>query len=157
MQKKFGLLIVFALLVACAPQQPAPVPMSPVLVSVDELVWADAPPSLPPGAKIAVIEAGGLKNPEPFTFRLKLPPNYEIAPHTHPAIEHVTVLSGTFYFAEGSDPEKAREYTAGSVIIMPIGHSMVAFTKDEEAVIQVHGTGPWGITYLDSADDPRNK
>jgi len=131
--------------------------MSPVLVSVDELVWADAPPSLPPGAKIAVIEAGGLKNPEPFTFRLKLPPNYEIAPHTHPAIEHVTVLSGTFYFAEGSDPEKAREYTAGSVIIMPIGHSMVAFTKDEEAVIQVHGTGPWGITYLDSADDPRNK
>jgi quercetin dioxygenase-like cupin family protein len=131
--------------------------MSPVLLFVDELVWVDAPPSLPPGAKIAVIQAEGLKNPEPFTFRLKLPPNYKIAPHTHPAIEHVTVLSGTFYFAEGSDTEKVREYAAGSVMIMPIGHSMVGFTKDEEAVIQVHGMGPWGITYSDPADDPRNK
>ncbi len=156
MQKKFRLLIVLALLVACAPQ-PAPEPMIPVLLSVEDITWADAPASLPSGAKIAVIQAGGLKNPEPFTFRLKLPPNYTIAPHTHPAIEHVTVLSGKFYFADGSDQEKAKEYSAGSVMIMPIGHSMVAFTRDEEAVVQVHGMGPWGITYLDPADDPRTK
>jgi hypothetical protein len=39
---------------------------------------------------------------------------------------------------------------------MPPGMAMFAFTK-EETVLQVHGTGPWGVTYLDPADDPRKK
>lgn len=26
---------------------------------------------------------------------------------------------------------------------------------DAETVVQLHGTGPWGITYLNPADDPR--
>ena len=25
-----------------------------------------------------------------------------------------------------------------------------------DVVIQLHGTGPWGITYIDPADDPRS-
>jgi hypothetical protein len=28
---------------------------------------------------------------------------------------------------------------------------------DEETVIQISTTGPWSITYLNPADDPRNK
>jgi hypothetical protein len=32
---------------------------------------------------------------------------------------------------------------------------MFGYTE-EETVIQLHGTGPWGIQYLDPADDPRN-
>jgi hypothetical protein len=30
-----------------------------------------------------------------------------------------------------------------------------AWTKGE-TIIQVHGVGPWGINYLNPADDPRN-
>jgi len=139
-------------------QQPSPATLSsPILQTTDELTWADAPSSLPAGAKIAIIEGGGLKNTEPFTFRLLLPPNYKIAPHTHPAIEHVTVLSGTLYFSDGKEysPDTAKAYPAGSVMFMPIGHAMFGFTKDEETIIQIHGTGPWGIEYINPTDDPR--
>jgi hypothetical protein len=34
---------------------------------------------------------------------------------------------------------------------------MYAATKDEEVVVQLHGTGPWGLHYPDPADDPRNQ
>jgi hypothetical protein len=37
---------------------------------------------------------------------------------------------------------------------MPVGHTHFAWT-DEETVVQLHSMGPWGITYVDPADDPR--
>ena len=69
------------------------------MVTADELKWSDVP-SLPPGAKIAVIE-GPLNEAVPFTFRLKLPANYQIPAHWHPAVERVTVLSGAFHMGIG--------------------------------------------------------
>ena len=128
-----------------------------ILLDSADIKWADAPPSMPPGAQLAVIE-GDLKKAEPFAFRLKLPANYKIAPHTHPAIEHVTVLSGTFYMGAGDqlDQEKAVALTPGSFAAFQPGHSMFAWTE-EETVIQVHGVGPWGIDYINPADDPRKK
>lgn len=128
-----------------------------ILLQSADIKWTDAPPSMPPGAQIAVIE-GDLKKAEPFAFRLKLPANYKIAPHTHPAIEHVTVLSGTFYMGAGDqlDPEKAIALIPGSFAAFQPGHSMFAWTEGE-TVIQVHGVGPWGINYVNPADDPRKK
>ncbi|MEX0873290.1 MAG: cupin domain-containing protein, partial [Aquisalimonadaceae bacterium] len=70
-----------------------------VLLDPSELKWGKVA-SMAPGARIAVIE-GELGAEEPFTFRLKLPANYRIDPHRHPAYERVTVLSGTFHFAHG--------------------------------------------------------
>ena len=52
------------------------------MISPDDLKWADIP-SLPPGAKIAVIE-GPLNEAVPFTFRLRFPANYRIPAHRHP-------------------------------------------------------------------------
>src|SRR5687767_6079459 len=43
------------------------VPDGHVMVAPDDCVWTDAPPSLPPGAKIAVLE-GDLKAAGPFTI-----------------------------------------------------------------------------------------
>jgi hypothetical protein len=127
-----------------------------IMVTPGELKWVDAP-SVGPGSKIAVIE-GPINQAVPFTFQLLLPANFKVAPHTHPAFERVTVLSGTFYFAHGDkyDPAKARALTPGSVAIMPPGTPMFGYTK-EETVIQLHGTGPWGLQYIDPADDPRKK
>jgi quercetin dioxygenase-like cupin family protein len=120
----------------------------------EELAWAAAP-SVGPGAEIAVIE-GPLNKAVPFTFRLRMPANTRIAPHIHPAYERVTVLSGTLHFAHGDSFDAARTIalTPGSVAIMPPGAPMFGYTK-EETVIQLHGTGPWGLQYLDPADDPR--
>ncbi|OHC71408.1 MAG: cupin [Pseudomonadales bacterium RIFCSPLOWO2_02_FULL_63_210] len=122
-----------------------------------ELEWVAAP-SVGPGAMIAVIE-GDLKTAEPFTFRLKVPANSNIGVHTHPVTERVTVISGTFYFASGDkfDAAQAKTYQPGDTLIIPAGMPMFAATKDQEAVLQLHGTGPWGITYSDPADDPRNQ
>lgn len=122
-----------------------------------ELKWVDAP-SIGPGAKMVVLE-GDLKQAVPFTFRVKLPPHLKIAPHTHPVFERVTVLSGDFHLGIGEkfDSAKARAYPPGAVTMMPMGMPMFAYTASKETIIQIHGTGPWGITYLNPADDPRKK
>lgn len=127
-----------------------------ISVVPSDLEWRPAP-SVGPGAQIAVIE-GDLKAATPFTFRLKLPPNFKVGVHTHPVYERVTVISGTFHLGIGEtfEREKAKAYPAGGVAMMPGGMPMFAYTT-EETIIQVHGTGPWGIKYLDPKDDPTKK
>ena len=126
------------------------------MVSPDQLKWADVG-SLPPGAKLAIVE-GPLNEAVPFVFRLKLPANYRIPAHWHPAIEHVTVLSGTFYMGAGDalDASQAMAMPAGSAAIMQPRTNHYALTRDE-VIVQVHGVGPWGITYVNPGDDPRKK
>jgi quercetin dioxygenase-like cupin family protein len=153
---RIAALLVVAL-AAAAPQAAAQSAYSGhghVLVSPEELRWADAP-SVGPGVKIAVIE-GPLNQAVPFTFRLRMPANTRITPHVHPAYERVTVLSGTFHFAHGDSFDAARTQALGpgGIAIMPPGAPMFGYTK-EETVIQLHGTGPWGLRYLNPADDPR--
>jgi quercetin dioxygenase-like cupin family protein len=127
-----------------------------IIVTPNDLKWADVP-ALPPGAKIAVIE-GPPTEAVPFTFRLKLPANYKVPAHSHPAIEHVTVISGTFNLGMGDklDMEKTKPLSPGSVAIMPPKTNHFAWTK-EETIVQVHGVGPWGVTYVNPTDDPRKK
>ena len=129
---------------------------SHIMVTPDDLKWADVP-SLPPGAKIAVIE-GPITEAVPFTFRLKLPANYKIPAHWHPAIEHVTVISGAFNMGTGDklDMAKTKALSAGSVAIMQPKTHHFGWMK-EETIVQVHGVGPWGVTYVNPEDDPRKK
>ena len=113
-----------------------------------DLKWDDAK-TLPPGAKMSVIE-GPLSEAVPFTFRVKLPANYKIPAHWHPAIEHVTVLSGTYNFGTGDkfDKEKTKALPAGSTAINQPKTNHFVWTS-EETVIQVHGVGPQDNHYVD--------
>jgi quercetin dioxygenase-like cupin family protein len=128
-----------------------------IMVMPGDIKWADAPPSLPRGAKVAVIEgdpsAKGL-----FTLRAKIPANYKIMPHKHPADEHVTVMEGTCYMGLGEkfDEKDAMEMTTGAFAVMKTGTVHYFFTK-KECIIQLHGMGPWDIIYINPADDPRKK
>jgi hypothetical protein len=70
-----------------------------VMFTPADLQWADIP-SLPPGAKLAVIE-GPITEAVPFTFRVKFPANFKVPPHWHPAVERITVLSGTLHLGAG--------------------------------------------------------
>lgn len=146
----------FALASLLAPAAWAQSPADHIMVVPKDLKWADVP-SLPPGAKIAVIE-GPLNEAVPFTFRLKFPANYKIPAHWHPAIEHVTVISGTFNMGTGDklDPKQTKPLSAGSVAIMQPKTNHFAWTKGE-TIIQVHGVGPWVLNYVNPADDPRKK
>lgn len=127
-----------------------------MVVEPDTLNWA-AVPSLPKGAQIAVIE-GPMNEAVPFTVRLKFPANYRIPAHWHPAVERVTVLSGTFHMGNGDsfDSSKTHALNPGGMMIMPAKSPHFAWTASE-TVVQLHGTGPWGITYINPADDPRTK
>src|ERR687887_319929 len=92
---------------------------SHALFTPAEVKWVDGPPSLPKGAKMAVLE-GNLREAGPFTARFILPAGAKIPPHYHPAIEHVTVLSGTFNFGVGEkfDEGQLRPLPAGSFIVI---------------------------------------
>ncbi len=125
-----------------------------MMLNASDLRWKPIA-SMAPGAMIAVIE-GDLPKEVPFTFRLMLPADYTIAPHVHPAYERLTVLSGTLYFGHGKkfDRDKAVALETGGVAIMAPGEPMFGFTR-EKTVIQLHGTGPWSINYINPEDDPR--
>ena len=41
-------------------------------------------------------------------------------------------------------------------MIIPPGSNHFAWTA-EETIVQLNGIGPWGVTYVDPADDPRKK
>jgi len=126
------------------------------IVKSEDLKWEQAP-SLPKGAAVAVIE-GPLNQAVPFTFRIKLPANFKIPPHWHPAVERVTVLTGTLHMGRGDkfDETKTVAMDPGSVSIIQPKTTHFVWT-DKETVIQLHGTGPWDIVYANPEDDPRKK
>jgi quercetin dioxygenase-like cupin family protein len=123
----------------------------------DGLKWQDGPPSLPPGAKIAVLEGDPTKD-GPFVFRVKVPDGYRIPPHTHPRPERVTIIAGTFLLGMGDtfDMTKGQALPAGTYGSWPPGMKHFVWVKGE-TIVQFHGDGPWKIEYVNPSDDPRRK
>jgi hypothetical protein len=121
-----------------------------------EIKWKDGPAVLPTGAKFAVLEGDPTKE-GPFVMRLWLPDGFRIQPHWHPKVERITVISGTFNLGMGEkfDQSATRAMTAGTFGFWPAEMRHFVWAKGE-TVIQLHGTGPWVITYVNPADDPRN-
>ncbi len=131
--------------------------MDAMAVQPNALKWGPAPPALPPGAQAAVV-AGDPGKDGPYVVRLKVPNGYTVPPHTHPTDENVTVLSGTFHIASGDklDKKKGETVKAGGFFTAKAGMQHYAWASSA-AVIQVHGMGPFAITYVNPADDPRSK
>ncbi len=125
--------------------------------NVKEAKWGPAPPMLPQGAKIEVLE-GNPSGDALYTVRLKFPANYKVPAHSHPKDEHVTVISGVLYIGMGDklDPKLAKMLTVGGFGLMPANANHFAFTK-AETVILLHGIGPIEFKYVNPADDPRNR
>jgi len=136
---------------------PAPAPAAAAghkMWTAKDLEWKDLPSI--PGAKIAVLE-GPMSADGPFTVRLK-GKGLKIPPHTHPGVEHVTVLSGEFSMGMGEkwDDKAMHTLKAGDVMIMQPGTPHYASSKGE-TTLQLHGMGPWKVVYVNPADDPANK
>ena len=117
-----------------------------------DLEWKDLPSIK--GAKIALLE-GPMNEEKPFTARIKMPAGGKIPPHTHPGIEHVTVVSGAFAMGMGEkwDDKALHTLNAGDMMIMQPGTAHYAMAKGE-TVVQIHGMGPWKVVYVNPADDP---
>jgi quercetin dioxygenase-like cupin family protein len=121
------------------------------------LKWGPAPPGLPPGAQVAVVTGNPGKD-EPYVVRARMPSGYKIPPHFHPTDENVTVLSGTFHIGMGDtfDATKGEALRAGGFVRAEKGMHHYGWTSGA-TVIQIHGQGPFAITYVKPGDDPRNK
>lgn len=126
-----------------------------MVVAVEEITFKAGPATLPPGAQIAVLQGNPGKE-GPFVIRLKFPAGYNVPPHRHPEEEHVTVISGGFGIAVGEqhDRSAAGLLAPGGFVRIPEGQAHYAWTE-AETVVQINAEGPFGIEYVDSADDPR--
>lgn len=121
----------------------------------DELEWQAAPPSLPPGAEIVVLD-GDPGGEGLFAIRVRWPANYQVPAHWHPTTEYLTILSGTFYFGMGDELDMTRGevHTAGTFLAVPAESHHYAWT-DEGVVFQLHAMAPFAFTYVNPEDDPR--
>ena len=129
-----------------------------VVVPLDETKWGPAPPSLPAGAQLAVLEGDPRAKGATYTIRAKFPDGYQVPPHWHPVDENVTVLRGTLLMGRGDriDPQGMMELPAGTFSHMAKGVRHFARAKGE-TIIQVHGVGPFEVHYVNPEDDPRTK
>jgi quercetin dioxygenase-like cupin family protein len=132
-------------------------PTAPAASRADkqDIQWGPAPSVLPPGAQIAVLE-GDPGATGTFTLRLKFPNGYKIAPHTHPTVENVTVLAGTFMAGMGTqfDESKLEAHGRDAFVSIPAEHAHFAMARGE-TVVQVHGLGPFVLNYVNQATATR--
>ena len=139
---------------AAAQQAHAP---AHILTTAAAVTWGDPPPVFEKGASFTVI-SGDPGQPGLYVVRLKMPAGYKIASHWHPTDEHVTVLSGTFALGMGDtfDNTTMKELPVGGYALLPAAmrHSAIAKT---ETIVQVHGQGPFVLTYVNPADDPSKR
>ena len=90
---------------------------------------------------------------KPFVLRIRCPDGAKVPPHWHPTDENMTVLEGTFMIGTGEafDESELTPMDAGSFIFMPKTMRHFALCK-RNAVLQVHGIGPFKIIWLSPAE-----
>jgi quercetin dioxygenase-like cupin family protein len=147
---------VVATFAGVAASQNAPAPAH-IMTAPLEIKWGDPPPVFEKGASFAVI-AGDPGKSGLYVVRLKMPAGYKIAPHWHPTDEHVTVISGTMELGMGDkiDQASAKTLPVGSYALLPAQMHHYAIAKTN-AIVQVHGMGPFALTYVNPADDPSKR
>jgi hypothetical protein len=126
-----------------------------VIVPADKVQWGPAPPHLPAGAQVAVLE-GNPSEKGPVTLRLKFPANYSIPPHWHSMTERVTVLSGALHVGMGNtlDRKASQALEPGGFVSLPAKMNHFAWTASP-TVVQISLEGPFDIVYVNPADNPQ--
>ena len=130
---------------------------SHVMTTPADLKWGPPPPVFEQNALFALV-SGDPSKPGLYVVRLKMPAGYRVMPHWHPTDEHVTVIAGTFALGMGDkvDPATMTELPAGGYALLPATMHHYAMAKTE-CIVQVHGMGPFALTYVNPADDPSTR
>ena len=142
----------FGLMMTAAP---ATAQSTHVLVPADAVQWGPAPPHLPPGAQVSVLE-GNPSEKGPVTLRLRFPANYSVPPHWHSMTERVTVLSGALHVGMGDklDRQASQTLEPGGFVSLPAAMHHFAWTTTP-TVVQINLEGPFDISYVNPADNPQ--
>ena len=114
---------------------------APVIVRANTVKWTPIPGIA--GAEAGVLWGDPKKSGSQYAERLKLADGTKFAPHTHPQIEQVTVLSGVLLVGVGKtvDPSKMVALPAGSFVAIPANLPHYGMAKGE-TILEIHGIGP---------------
>ncbi|KRB49529.1 MAG: cupin domain-containing protein [Pseudomonadota bacterium] len=126
-------------------------------VNTGDLKWGPAPAVFPAGAQMSVL-SGDPTKAGLFVLRLKMPAGYKIPAHQHPSDEYVTVISGDLSLGMGDklDPAMSAKLAPGGFAVAGAKMNHFAFSNGG-AVVQVSAEGPFGMTYVNPADDPTRR
>ena len=121
------------------------------------LQWGPAPAVFPAGAKMAVV-SGDPSKAELFMVELSMPDGYKVPPHFHPTDEVVDVKEGTFLVGMGDtlDPKKTGPMKQGDKATVPANTHHFGIARGA-TIVAVSAKGPFALTYVNPADDPRKK
>lgn len=150
--------LVFLGSILCISVQAETPAKSGLVITPDEMTWK--PSSRVPGLEnVDFIGSGAGTKPGHYTYRVKFPANFKMQAHAHPDERHYTILSGTWYvgFGKKYDPAKMKALPPGSFYVEPANVPHFVATKDDGAVIQISGTGPTVVKYVDPAHAPKKK
>ncbi|GAC1532128.1 MAG: hypothetical protein NVS2B8_20820 [Vulcanimicrobiaceae bacterium] len=116
------------------------------------VAWKHGPSDLPPGSRIAVL-SGDPAKPGPFVLRVEFPAHTLVAQHRHATTENLTVISGDFYHGIGEKVDTAHEHLmqTGGFLYLPGNVPHYLRTREHVTVVQVTGTGPFGLQYVHAA------
>ncbi len=107
-----------------------------------------------PGMEMATLSGDPAKEGE-YVIRLKLADGTKLPPHWHANDEHITVMRGAFGIGPGIlfDDTKLEVLQPGIYVRIPKAMRHFALAKGE-TVVQVQGTGPFVIHWVNPADVP---
>lgn len=108
-----------------------------------------SPKILPPGAYDYILFGNPEKN-ELYTFRFKLPENYQISPFTLTALCCMTVISGYLYIGQSNKFEKrnCQLLSQNGFVVIPADIPLYFWTN-AKVTLQFHGMGPVNFVYID--------
>ncbi len=90
-----------------------------------------------------------------YPIRWRMPAGYKFAPHTHPARENVTVLSGTLKVGMGDKFDAAHMMSFPACSFAYLDPDMHHYAMASgPTIIQIHGMSPVKFNYINPADDP---
>jgi hypothetical protein len=87
---------------------------------------------------------------QPFVIRIHNDGGFVVLPHTHVEDENIVVVKGIWSLGMGGQFSSSglSSVTVGDYLFVPKGMAHFAWSKTE-TIIQVHGTGPFVINYVD--------
>jgi len=124
------------------------------MITPDQLAWKPSPRivGLENADMIGDSSKGGA-----YVYRVKFPAKYKMEAHSHPEDRNYTIISGTWNVGWGEkfDATALKALPAGSFYTEPANVSHFLLAGDEPVVVQISGTGPSGVKYVDPANAPK--
>jgi len=122
-----------------------------VEVPADRVRW-QAHPAIR-GAEYAIL-LGKPTQRGPLIVRVKLPPNAQVMPHTHPEARTYTVISGEWKlgFGEKYDAAALLSYTPGDLYRLPAKVPHFQASGPSGSIVQIESIGPTSTDFIQRAE-----